>query len=138
MSVTRAIIPLITLPLSACIYVPPVWDLGKPIRHVDSIKVCQSTRSDVLAALGKPTRGGGDEQTASALWYSGSDSDGLAVGLSPGLGAGGLGYGSVNEESWYINVTFDEGGIVQSISYGTGGAPTNKSCPMGKSAVLQP
>ena len=95
--------------LTACIYVPPVWDAGDEIHSVDEIEEGVTTREEVLDILGEPDR---VHEDGNAYYYSGSYSDGF---IAYGWYGARTGVGLIEEEGWYIRVTFDESGTVERV-----------------------
>ena len=66
----------ITQLLAACVYVPPVWDVGDPINNVDKINVGASTKEEVLEILGQPK---GKDVSRPVFQYSGEQSSGFVL-----------------------------------------------------------
>ena len=98
------------LSLPGC-YVPPFWDMADAIYKVDQVEEGTTTREEVLKLLGEPNwKGESVFRGGEYLFrYSGSTSAG---GLILGWGPGPLLY----EENWWIDVTFDENGVVREVS----------------------
>ena len=101
---------LFALPLGACLYVPPVWDITDPNNQVDSIKIGETTRSQVLSLVGNTPSlcAGTSKETSRWYRYSGTHS------------AGRLAYASGNRKSlaetpWYLNIYFNDSGVVEAI-----------------------
>jgi len=101
---------LFALPLAACLYVPPVWDITDPNNQIDSIKVGESTRSQVLSLVGDSPSlcAGASPETSRWYRYSGTHS------------AGQLAYArgdrkSLAETPWYLNIYFNDRGVVEAV-----------------------
>jgi outer membrane protein assembly factor BamE (lipoprotein component of BamABCDE complex) len=127
------------LPLAACLYVPPVWDIQDPNNQLDSIRVGETTRTEVLSLLGESPSVCPGASTQNSRWYrySGTQSAGR-------LAYAGGDRKTLAETPWYVNVYFNDNGVVQSIdtnppppSEGMESAPSqlapdvfqNRSCP---------
>ena len=101
---------LFSLLVSACVYVPPVWDIRDPNNSIDSIKVGETTRSQVLSLFGDTPSVCAGASTDNSKWYrySGTQS------------AGRLAYAdgrrkSLAETPWYLNIYFNDSGIVEAV-----------------------
>jgi hypothetical protein len=108
--VQAVLVVLFILPLAACLYVPPVWDISDPNNRVDRIRVGETTRAEVLDLLGENPSvcEGFSTQTSRWYYYSGTYSAGrLAY-------AGGTPK-SLGETPWYLNIHFNDDGIVESV-----------------------
>lgn len=100
----------LSLLVCACVYVPPVWDIRDLNNSVDSIKVGETTRSQVLSLFGDSPSVCTGTSTQDSKWYrySGTQS------------AGRLAYADGNRKSlaetpWYLNIYFDDSGIVEAV-----------------------
>jgi len=109
-SVTFAWAVLFGLPLGACLYVPPVWDITDPNNQVDSIKIGETTRTQVLSLVGDgPSLCAGASQKTSRWYrYSGTHSAGR-------LAYAGGDRKSLAETPWYLNIYFNDQGVVEAI-----------------------
>jgi outer membrane protein assembly factor BamE (lipoprotein component of BamABCDE complex) len=101
---------LFAVPLAACLYVPPVWDIGDPNNRVDSIRVGETTRSEVLSLLGQSPSVCPGASTQDSKWYryTGTQSAGrlaYATGDQATLG----------EMPWFVNVYFNDSGVVEAV-----------------------
>jgi hypothetical protein len=88
--------------LQGCVYVPPVWDGGDAIHQVDEISEGVSTRTDVLDVLGEPT----SDADPGEHRYQGYSSYGMLI-----FGVAGL----IDEDPWYVTITFDDSDYVERI-----------------------
>jgi len=91
---------------TACIYIPPVWDVGDEIYAVDQIQVGVTTRAEVLELLGEPDS---ENRYEGKIGYKGASSSG-AIGV-PYYG-GGL----IDPQNWWITITFNENDVVQELT----------------------
>lgn len=100
----------IVLPLAACLYVPPVWDITDPNNQVDSIKIGETTRSQVLSLVGSGPSlcAGATQETSRWYRYTGTHSAGR-------LAYAGGDPKALAETPWYLNIYFNERGIVEAI-----------------------
>ena len=99
-----------SLLISACVYVPPVWDIQDPNNSVDSIKVGETTRSQVLSLFGNTPSVCAGTSTQDSKWYrySGTQSAGR-LAYADGNGR------SLAETPWYLNIYFNDSGIVEAV-----------------------
>ena len=98
--------------LQGCVYVPPVWDGGDAIHGIEEISEGVSTRQDVLDVLGEPT----SDADPGKLTYQGHSSYGFIICcLSLGGGGGAGKVGLIEEDPWYVTVTFDDSDYVERI-----------------------
>ena len=106
-----AVTALVTgLTAQGCVYIPPVWDLGDAIKKVDQIEVGKTTRGEVLDLLGDSDSG--DGENAEVFRYHGTYSDGFIM-----FGNSYSAYvGLMGEEDWFVDVAFDENGVVRAVS----------------------
>ena len=101
---------LCALPLAACLYVPPVWDISDPNNQIDSIKIGETTRSQVLSLVGDSPAlcAGASQETSRWYRYSGTHSAGQ-------FAYAGGDKKSLAETPWYLNIYFDENGVVETV-----------------------
>jgi outer membrane protein assembly factor BamE (lipoprotein component of BamABCDE complex) len=101
---------VLALPLAACLYVPPVWDISDPNNKVDSIKVGETTRTQVLSLLGESPSvcAGTSAQTSRWYRYSGTHSAGR-------LAYAGGDPKALAETPWYLNIYFNDRGVVEAV-----------------------
>ena len=101
---------LFAVPLAACLYVPPVWDITDPNNQVDSIRIGATTRSEVLSLVGNTPAlcAGASQQTSRWYRYSGTQSAGR-------LAYAGGDRKTLAEAPWYLNIYFDDRGVVEAI-----------------------
>ena len=94
--------------MTACVYVPPVWDVFDEIGYVGSIEEGVTTKQQVLGRFGEPDI---RYETGNTFRYEGTSSAGaICIG-----GAGRAECGTFGEEAWWIIVTFDGRDIVSSV-----------------------
>ena len=93
--------------LSGCIYVPPVWDVGDEIYHLDFIKPGMTTKDQVLAELGEPD-GSYELPTGTRFVYTGHKSGGFIAGMY-------YGGGEIAPSDWTVTIAFDENDVVSAI-----------------------
>ncbi len=92
--------------LTACVYVPPVWDAGDAINDIEWIEPGVTTKEQVFERLGDPGSVVGEQ-----IVYSGASSGGWFS-----LGARGL----IGEKQWVIQIEFDKAGVVRKVvEYGS-------------------
>jgi len=98
--------------LTACVYIPPVWDINDAINDIESIRVAQTTRTEVLSLIGNNPSLCEGSSLQSSKWYhySGTHSAGEVAYLREGE------RDSLGETPWYLNVSFDERGVVDSVN----------------------
>ena len=108
--VRLALAAVFAVPLGACLYVPPVWDITDPNNQVDSIKIGETTRSEVLSLVGTGPSlcAGASQETSRWYRYSGTHSAGR-------LAYAGGDRESLAETPWYLNIYFNDRGIVEAI-----------------------
>jgi hypothetical protein len=101
---------LFALPLGACLYVPPVWDISDPNNQIDSIKIGETTRDEVLSLVGDGPSlcAGASEETSRWYRYSGTHSAGR-------LAYAGGDRASLAETPWYLNIYFNDQGVVEAV-----------------------
>lgn len=107
---TSALAAVCALSLGACLYVPPVWDITDPNNRVDSIKIGETTRSQVLSLVGNGPSlcAGASQETSRWYRYSGTHSAGT-------LAYAGGDRKSLAEAPWYLNVYFNDRGVVEAV-----------------------
>ncbi len=94
--------------LSGCVYIPPVWDAGDEIYHLDFIEPGVTTKDQVLAQLGEPHRSQ-EMDDGTSYWYWGNKSEGaMAMYIPPMVLLGGL----VEESLWVVRIEFDKNDVV--------------------------
>jgi hypothetical protein len=96
--------------LQACLYVPPVWDIGDAIYSADSIKEGITTKQEVLKVLGEP-HAQWKENGNDVFSYEGETSNGFLFIGGPGPGCCWVEF--MDEEHWWIRIEFDENDIVE-------------------------
>ncbi len=96
--------------ISACVYVPPVWDVHDEIGYVGSIKEGVTTKKEVVQTLGEPDFVNKEKNTIS---YHGISSAG-AMCIAAGYYHGGCGL--IEEEPWWILIYFDEDNVVSGLA----------------------
>jgi len=105
------------LSVPGCV-VPPVWDISDAINKVDQIKEGTTTREQVLEFLGEPDYG----KEESAFRYTGKWSDGYI--MFGGYGTKSASLSLIDEKGWWIDISFDESGVVQILSTNSAGPPS--------------
>jgi outer membrane protein assembly factor BamE (lipoprotein component of BamABCDE complex) len=108
--VTFPLAALFALPLWACLYVPPVWDITDPNNQIDSIKIGETTRGEVLSLVGDSPSlcTGASQETSRWYRYSGTHSAGT-------LAYAGGDRKSLAETPWYLNIYFNDQGLVEAV-----------------------
>ena len=97
--------------VSTCIYVPPVWNSGDTIYGIDPIEEGSTTKEEILEMLGEPN----SQPSPDIIRYEGQSDHGFACMFIFMFGGCNL----VNEKSWWVEITFDENGVVESVLEGT-------------------
>ena len=111
--------------------IPPVWDIGNPIRRLHEVDVGATTKAEVIEIFGEAPSvqiGGGDgAPNGSKLSYSGSvDQMSFCWGFTGDYAGGGVGC-NTDEENWWVRIFFDENDIVSSVETSeTEKGPTNR------------
>jgi outer membrane protein assembly factor BamE (lipoprotein component of BamABCDE complex) len=108
-----------SLLLSACIYVPPVWNADDAIYGVGPIEVGSTTKEVVVETLGAPNTTSGPN----IYRYHGDSDHGFACLFIWGFG----GCNIVDEKSWWVEITFDDNGVVKEVT--TSDAPSPPKAP---------
>ncbi len=97
--------------VSACVYVPPVWDAYDEIGYVGSIEQGVTTRSEVVEKLGEPHR---------KYDYKGEEFDEYEGTASAGFMCIGGGYqarcGLISEDPWWVRIYYDEKDVVARVA----------------------
>jgi hypothetical protein len=98
------------MPLAACLYVPPVWDITDANNQIDSIRIGQTTRAEVLSLVGDSPAlcAGASRETSRWYRYSGTHSAGR-------FAYAGGDRKSLAEAPWYLNISFNDRGVVETI-----------------------
>ncbi len=105
------LLPLIVL-LGACIYIPPVWDIGDQIYSLDFIRRGVTTKDEVIRTLGEPVSSWEVAGTTRIL-YRGRKSGGAIVGTHGG--------GEIAPSDWMVEIEFDEDDLVTAVRTSEGG-----------------
>ena len=95
--------------LTAC-YVPPVWDDSDAIKNLEDIEIGETSRAELVAALGEPDSR--FDALPHVIRYRGRASMGLWFIAAPGAGIGGL----IDQEAWWVTAVFDDNGILAKLS----------------------
>ena len=108
--VTGGFTALFAVALAGCLYVPPVWDITDPNNQIDSIRVGATTRSEVLSLVGNNPAvcAGASQETSRWYRYSGTQSAGR-------LAYAGGDRKTLAEAPWYLNIYFNERGVVEAV-----------------------
>ena len=100
-------VALLALVVSACVYIPPVWNAGIAINSVEEIKVGSTSKVEVRKKLSIPTYER-KLKTGSLFYYTGTRTSGILIG--PFGAARGL-----VEEDWWVEITFNKSDLVTSV-----------------------
>ena len=109
----------VSLPACLVVPIPPVWDIGNPIRRLHEVDVGTTTKAEVIEIFGEASSvqiGGGDgNPKGSKLSYSGSvDQMSFCWAFTSGYAGGGAGC-NTDEENWWVKIFFDENDIVSNV-----------------------
>ena len=115
---TRISLMALVLLISACFYVPPVWNIGAEIDELDFIEPGVTTKDQVLAELGDPDTSY-DEGVESGFIYSGHKSGGGII-----VGYGGF---EIAPDDWSVIIRFDENGVVSQVATSDGAVLGSRS-----------
>ena len=108
-ALTRIGLSLWLVLLSACIYVPPVWDAGDAIYLLDFIEVGVTTKEEIVARLGDPDFVY-EEDDGSRFTYDGYKSGGFFVIIYvPPIP------GEADPSHWQVHIDFDEDDVVRAV-----------------------
>ena len=116
---TRTSLMALVLLVSACIWVPPIWDAEDEIYLLDIIEPGVTTKDQVLAELGKPD-GSSKTDHGTRFLYRGHKSKGVLVGLPPAAGI-------VDPQEWTVDLEFDDNDTVCRVSTSEGLTPNAKA-----------